>query len=143
MKYHKSYILVLAVVFSGMAAAQTSGSEELWFVPQEKLTYLSEHQPEQLATLRYMNRHGYHLAKAEAATLPGAYPDILAVAPLYDGIPPVSEALIHTGELNLMAYDVTIREHEPVTYRVGESGRLLVIMPVELARSRKDHSKEN
>lgn len=129
-------LALMGMASSGVQAQSQSDYDALLeMVGQEKFSSLQAERPEVLAELAYMNRHGYHVGSAGEKDI-SAYPDALALEPAYEGVPEPTEELLTSGLWNLYGYKIYPHKKEFQFYRVGETNKLLVVLPIETARER-------
>lgn len=126
---------MLLALGSVQAQSQADHQALLEMVGQEKYNHLQADRPEVLDELAYMNRHGYYVGNAGEKDI-SEYPDALALEPAYEGVPEPTEELLSSGSWNLYGYKIYPDQKDFQFYRIGNSTKLLVVLPVEMARKR-------
>lgn len=136
---HIEIWLFVAILFAANALLAQS-SDDLAALKQavgaEKYSYLEEKNPDLLAEVAYINRHGYHLSEMGGKDF-SDYPDIQDLTPVYPDAVAPTELSIANGEWNLIAYPIEIKEREYQYFRVGGSDKVLVILPKKLIEIKK------
>jgi hypothetical protein len=139
----RPFIMVALAFFAAsllQAQSQADYDALLEMVGQEKFGALQSERPEALAELAYMNRHGYYVGNAGEKDI-SMYPDALNLQPEYDNVPPPTEELLDSGNWNLYGYKIYPDQKDFQYYRIGESNKLLVVLPVEMAKKRMAEAK--
>ncbi len=104
------------------------------FLPQGKLSYLQNNNPELISEMAYINKHGYYISDMEGQKDISNLSDALLVPAMYEVASPLSEHIIVSGNLNLLAYQFDFRHEGHTYYRIGQSDKVLVIIPRKLAQ---------
>lgn len=81
---------------------------------------------EKLEILTYQNMHGYAVQDLSGQKDVSNLPDALEVAPLSSDTPPLSAAVLEEG-FELFAYDFPASPAVNQYYRIGDTGKLLVV----------------
>jgi hypothetical protein len=137
MKYMKLAAMLLLAQSATLVAMGQSDSDLsalMSFLPQGKLTYLQSNNPELVSEMAYINRHGYYISDMEGQKDVSDLPDALLVPAMYENALPLSEQLITSGNFNLLAYQFPLRHEDHSYYRIGQSDKVLVILPRKLAQ---------
>lgn len=139
MKSITTVCLAIALVGSisafGQSAQDYAALEE--FLPAEKITQLQDAGEDRYAEFAFLNRHGYHLSPTGSKDIT-QYPDVSELSPRYGEQPPVTIAMVSSGQLNLMAYNFELHRDKYSYYRIPGSSKLLVIPPTELTIERQN-----
>lgn len=116
-----SIISLCAIFFSDFAIAQTT------LINRFSESSISSIQgTEKLAMLEFQNKNGYVVQDLSGIKDVSEYPDALEVAPVSEQTPALSEAIIDKG-FEMFAYDFPTSGNANSYFRVGDSGKLLVI----------------
>ncbi len=132
----KGAFVIFLTCLGGLSIAQSSDDIEALsaFLPDGKLSYLQNNNPSLIAEMAYINKHGYYVSDMEGKKDASELPDALLVPSMYENAIPLSEQLITSGNLNLLAYQFSLRHEEHTYYRIGQSGKMLVVLPRKLAQ---------
>lgn len=106
----------------------------------EKYNTFKEQKPEKAAEYAYMNRHGYHVSDAGDKDF-SSYPDVFELEAVYPNEPPLTLSLLENNDWNMHAYGVQPDKAAYKYFRIGETGKVLTILPESLAK--KKMNKEN
>ncbi len=133
MKSLKSALFAFAIIVSGALYSQSAEDYAALteFLPAEKLSSLQSDQGDGYANMAYLNRHGYYLGETEGKDF-SMYPLVASIPGLYSDQPLITLDMISNGQLNLAAYDFKLKRDKYMYYRIGESDKVLVILPTNL-----------
>lgn len=81
---------------------------------------------EKLAILEFQNIHGYEVQDLSGIKDISEYPDALEVTPTQESTPMLNESVVNQG-FELFAYDFPNASGANLYYRVGNTGKLMVI----------------
>lgn len=127
-------ILAVGSLSMAVCAQQSAADQLLPVLGTEKVTELQSSNPEQLEFLAFVNRQGYYTQDLGAHGKDiSAYPDALAIQPKHEASQMLSEDAIESG-FDLLAYHFPLQNNKYGYYRIGETGVLLVVYPLDLAR---------
>lgn len=132
MKSLKSALFAFAIIVSGTVYSQSSEDYAALseFLPAGKLSGLQENQAG-YAKIAILNRHAYYLGDPGPKDV-SMYPDVSEISPLYPNMPTITKDLIESGHLNLMGYNFKLKQNEYLYFRIGNSDKILVILPIDL-----------
>ena len=132
----KGVLVIFLISMGGLGFAQSSDdvSALSTFLPEGKLSYLQTNNPTLIAEMAYINKHGYYLSDMEGLKDIGNLPDALLVPQMYNSAPALTEQLLLSDNFNLLAYQFHFPQEEYVYYRVGNSDKVLVILPRKQAQ---------
>lgn len=94
---------------------------------QKKVEQLKAKTPEKVAYMAYVNRHGYEIKSNTGNKDLSGYPDALKVMGSMPQVPPITESIIESKDFNLLAYRFTSSAQKRTVYRIGDSGKILVV----------------
>lgn len=81
---------------------------------------------EKLEFLTYQNQHGYLVQDLQGIKDISDFPDALEVQPINSNYPQLTESILESG-FDLFAYEFQVRQDEQQYFRIGNSGKVLVI----------------
>lgn len=90
---------------------------------------------EKLAILQFQNQHGYYIQDLSGVKDVSEYPDALEIAPVNENTPELTEALLN-NELELFAYAFPLAKRTNLYYRIGDTGKLMVIYSVDIVKKK-------
>lgn len=108
---------------------------------EEKYNTLLEKDPERLAKSAFENRNGYYISEAPGEKSIEITGNALEVENIYPNQPPLTESVILNGELNLIAYDFERTDSHYKYYSVGNSDKILVVLPKRLVEMKFNGEK--
>ncbi len=89
---------------------------------------------EKLAILEFQNRHGYAVQDLSGVKDISEYPNALEVQPII-GNTEALDTSIENNSFDLFAYSFPVEHNTQKYYRIGDSGRLLVIYSTATVKS--------
>lgn len=89
---------------------------------------------EKLAILEFQNRHGYAVQDLAGVKDISEYPNALEVEPIGENIEAL-DASIDNNSFDLFGYSFPVEHNSHSYYRIGETGRLLVIYSTTTVKS--------
>jgi hypothetical protein len=134
-------ISLLVLALQAVDVFGQSGEEYdaiLQMVGAEKYNQLNNSRPEALAELAYMNRNGYQVSDAGEKDFADLV-DALDFEPLYQAMPAVTLEALENGTWNMYGYLINPDAKQYLHYRIGESNKILVILPVDLVRKKMNN----
>ncbi|TVR40910.1 MAG: hypothetical protein EA392_02860 [Cryomorphaceae bacterium] len=81
---------------------------------------------EKLDFLAYQNEHGYVVQDLQGMKDVSEFPDALEVQPINSNYPPLTESILDAG-IDLFAYEFQVRQDDHQYFKIGNSGKVLVI----------------
>jgi len=90
---------------------------------------------EKLAILEFQNENGYVVQDLSGIKDVSGYPDALEVAPINEDTPLLTEAFIDDG-FELFAYNFSSSGKTNKYYRVGDTGKLLIIYSIKVVKKK-------
>lgn len=88
---------------------------------------------EQIAFMEFVNLHGYYTQDQNGFKDISEFPDVLSVPSRNENFGPLTLEAIESG-FPLYAYDFPLREKHYGYYRIGDTGVLFIVYPLELSR---------
>lgn len=133
MKSIKLTATLLALLAFGSVQAQTADDYAAVseFLPSEKLSSIQENESK-YAAYAYLNRNGYYLSDFGEKDI-SIYPNLSEIIALYPNLPEINVEMVENKTLNLMGYNFPIKQKEYLYYRIDDSNKLLVILPISLS----------
>ena len=141
MKYFLSFLSALLLMVTGLFAQSQSDLDALkTMLNNEKYQLFMENDPEKAAEYAYMNRHGYHVSRSGEKDFV-EYRDVFDLEAVYPNEPPMTLGLFVSNEWNMYAYGIQPDKAAYKYFRIGETGKVLTILPEALAK--KKMNQEN
>lgn len=88
---------------------------------------------EKLELLEFQNIHGYTIQDLSGEKDITEFPNALDIQPIVDGFP-VIESTIENGSIELFAYAFPIEHGSNLYYRLGNTGKVLVIYSTQTVK---------
>lgn len=129
MKHH-SLIAVALFILSGTSAYSQNALEARFGAS----TIQEIQGTEKLAILEFQNRHGYAIQDLSGIKDISGFPDALEVQPII-GNTEALDTSIENNSFDLFAYSFPVEHNTQKYYRIGETGRLLVIYSTTKVKS--------
>lgn len=98
---------------------------------------------DRIDAMAYINRHGYYVSDMQGQKDISSFPNALDVLPAYPDAPSLTEQLITSENLDLMGYRFGDSATERLFYRIGDSDKLLVILPMNEITSQLNSKKQH
>lgn len=90
---------------------------------------------EKLEILQFQNQHGYYIQDLSGVKDVSEYPDALEIAPVNENTPALTEASFN-NELELFAYAFPLAGKTNLYYRVGNTGKLMIIYSLDIVKKK-------
>ena len=129
-----SAVVILGFAFSTSAYGQTTLENRFG---EEAIASIQG--SEKLAILEFQNENGYAIQDLSGIKDVSQYPNALEVSPVADGTPELTEEILD-GDFELFAYEFQTSGKTNNYYRVGESGKLLVVYSMNAVK--RLHNKQ-
>ena len=132
MKSLKSALFAFAIIVSGTVYSQSAQDYAALaeFLPAEKLSSLQESDAS-YAKIAILNRHAYYLGDPGPKDV-SMFSNVSEIAPLYPNMPTITTDLIESRHLNLIGYNFKLKQNEYLYFRIANSDKILVILPIDL-----------
>lgn len=88
---------------------------------------------EKLAILEFQNENGYAVQDLSGKKDVSQFPDALEIEPIHESTPDLTESMLDEG-FQLFAYDFPTSGKINTYYRVGDTGKLLVVYSIEAVK---------
>lgn len=88
---------------------------------------------EKLAILEFQNENGYAVQDLSGKKDVSQFPDALEIEPIHESTPDLTESMLDEG-FQLFAYDFPTSGKTNNYYRVGNTGKLLVVYSIEAVK---------
>lgn len=128
-----TYIIIalslISLSLTGQSDEDFAALEE--FLNTEKLQQLMENDFDRYQQLAVLNK-AYYVNDFGGKDV-SAFENALAVSSRYSSLPPLTEAAILDGSMNLLGYNFKMSRKEYIYYRISDSDNLLVIPPTNLS----------
>jgi hypothetical protein len=111
-------------------------------IGQERYDQIAEIGQDRIDAMAYINRHGYYVSDMQGQKDISQYPNALEVQTIYPDAPALTAEMIASGNLDLMGYKFGDSQNAYVYYKVGDSDKLLVILPMEIILGQLKTKKE-
>lgn len=121
------------MVFAGTFLFATSHAQNTLIERFGEEAIASIQGTEKLAILEFQNENGFAAQDLSGIKDVSQYPNALEVAPVAETTPALTEAIIDDG-FELFAYDFPISGNTNLYYRVGDTGKLLVIYDIKAVK---------
>lgn len=136
MKYLFSFLSALLLMATSLFGQSQSDLEALKImIGNEKYTSFMESDPEKAVEYAYMNRHGYHVSHSGEKDFV-EYPDVFDLEAVYPNEPPMTLRIFENNEWNMYAYGIQPDKAAYKYFRIGETGKVLTILPEALAKKK-------
>jgi len=140
-KYLSAILIIVSATVSNLFAQSQSDYDALKvMLGIEKYEGFVSQKPELAAEYAYINRHGYHVSNAGEKDFSN-YPDVYDLEPVYPAEQTTSLSLLENNEWNMYGYGVKPDKNSYNYFRIGTSGKVLTILPIDLAK--KNMNTEN
>jgi hypothetical protein len=126
-------LFVCSFVFS--AQSQDDNAQFLQFVFDTETVEQLTQSPEKVAWYVFLDQQGYSVqdvAPKDISTLP----DALLVAGVKEGAPVLTAASIESDDFHPLMYQFTRKQAENTYYRIGDTGKMLIIYPMNSIKSK-------
>lgn len=127
------HLTLIAIVLCLLSSTSTYGQNIL----EDRFgasTIQEIHGTEKLAILEFQNRHGYAVQNMAGIKDISQYPNAIEVEPINDDIAAL-DASINNDSFDLFGYSFPIEHNTHTYYRIGDTGRLLVIYSTATVKS--------
>ena len=111
-------------------------------IGQERYDQIAEIGQDRIDAMAFINRHGYYVSDMQGQKDISAFQNALEIQPAYPEAPSLTEELITSGNLDLMGYRFGDSATERLFYRIGDSDKLLVILPMNEMMSQLNSKKQ-
>jgi hypothetical protein len=111
-------------------------------IGQERYDHIAEIGQERIDAMAYINKHGYYISDMQGEKDISEYPNALEVPPIYPSSPALTIEMISSGNLDLLGYRFGDSQNTYGYYKVGDSDKLLVILPMEIILGQLNTKKE-
>lgn len=123
-------LLFAAIIMASSAFALNAQAQNTLVNRFGKEAISSIQGSEKLAILQFQNQSGYYIQDLSGVKDVSEYPDALEIAPVDENTPALTEALLN-NELELFAYAFPLAGKTNLYYRVGDTGKLMVIYSLD------------
>jgi hypothetical protein len=132
----KTYILAfLLLMICSSLEAQTNYEDRFRdLIGEERMTKIETSKPGESGFLAYLNAEGYYVSDVPEGKVVPYTGDAIEIEKAITSVPDLTLQLLENEQADLLGYAFEINETEHIYYSIGASGKLLVILPVELVR---------